>query len=171
MINESFGFNEFTLKISKLLQERDRLIRTGVVTPFDRLKGFERRVKRTSSNGPITSRAETSIANAAASMAAIVKSRPTTKLLDASELPKLAPPTREFHRIRRVQRYAGPQEKSDKAVKGQVKQGKKRKRPMPDMKWRKRDRSESDGEVSFPEGQLGAASSGEFFLHSDLCCF
>jgi DNA excision repair protein ERCC-6 len=123
------------------LQERDFLIRTGVVTPFDRLKGFERRVESSSSNDRLE---EISIANAAASMAAIAKARPATKLLDASELPKLAPPTREFRRIKKVQHYTGPEETSVKSKKGR---NEKRKRPMPDSKWRKKLRVESDGQV------------------------
>lgn len=139
--------------------ERDRLIRTGMVTPFDRLKGFERRVERTTHNDLNQSRAETSIANAAASIAAIAKARPTTKLLDASELPKLAPPTREFRRIRKLRRHG---ESEDKAGKGSTKKiGMKRKRPLPEAKWRKRERAEDAGNGSSDDDSSGVASSDE----------
>ncbi|KAH7330876.1 hypothetical protein KP509_20G006100 [Ceratopteris richardii] len=124
--------------------ERDRLIRTGVVTPFDRLKGFERRVESGSFIDPNRKHIESSIANVVASMAASAKARPTTKLLDASELPKLAPPTREFRRIRKIQRHADTTLSAGKTP--TKKQGNKRKRPLPDIKWRRqqleRDASE-----------------------------
>ncbi|KAI5066883.1 hypothetical protein GOP47_0017411 [Adiantum capillus-veneris] len=135
-LNSNSGFVE---------TERDRLIRTGVVTPFDRLKGFERRVER-SSLDPSQRCVDSSIANAAASMAAIAKARPTTKLLDVSELPKLAPPTHEFRRIRKVKRHMDSESKVGQTP--AKKQGMRRKRPLPDIKWRNRQGKESASERS-----------------------
>ncbi|MCO5596041.1 hypothetical protein L7F22_050097 [Adiantum nelumboides] len=126
--------------------ERDRLIRTGMVTPFDHLKGFERRVERTSLIDPRQRRVDSSIANVAVSMAAIAKGRPTTRLLDASELPKLAPPTHEFRRIRKVKRHVGSESTVGQTTSNR--QGMRRKRPLPDVKWRKRHRGESVSESS-----------------------
>ncbi|ERN18793.1 DNA excision repair protein CSB [Amborella trichopoda] len=131
--------------------ERDELIRKGILTPFHKLKGFERGFQKpgpsNSQAGPSNSEATpeevgehnrkaASIAKAAASLSAISKSRPSTKLVDASGLPKLEPPTRAFHRLQKhsISRGAQVAEKPD------VVQGtpvKKRKRPLPDKKWRK----------------------------------
>ena len=62
--------------------ERDRLIRLGVLTPFDRLNGFERRVE-------VSAQEEAaSIARVAEKIRAAKASRHTTKLVDASELPR-----------------------------------------------------------------------------------
>ena len=148
------------------MQERDFLIRTGVVTPFDCLKGFERRVENSTINGSLQ---ESSIANATASMAAIAKARPATKLVDSSELPKLAPPTREFRRIKKVQHYTGPEEKLAKSIKGQRE---KRKRPLPDLKWRKRMQTESDVQVDTEDDQReGKSNHNLIFLNHIQCAF
>ena len=76
--------------------ERERLIRTGVITPFDALAGFERR---------------TNDANAAAdahvaSMSAWKAGRGATKLLEGDAVPKQRPEAREFGR--RPRRHAAP---------------------------------------------------------------
>ena len=138
------------------MQERDFLIRTGVVTPFDCLKGFERRVENSTINGSLQ---ESSIANATAA----------TKLVDSSELPKLAPPTREFRRIKKVQHYTGPEEKLAKSIKGQRE---KRKRPLPDLKWRKRMQTESDVQVDTEDDQReGKSNHNLIFLNHIQCAF
>ncbi|EFJ09860.1 hypothetical protein SELMODRAFT_450679 [Selaginella moellendorffii] len=105
--------------------ERDRLIRTGALTPFDRIKGFERRVQTLSDRQSLERDrlAETSLSNAVASLAAISRSRATTKLLDPAQLPTLEAPTREFRR---------PPKSLD------VGRRKKRKRPLPESKWRRK---------------------------------
>jgi hypothetical protein len=67
---------DMALSQSTLVEtERDRLIRTGMLTPFDRLDGFERRVRN-------------SVTAARDNANAILNSRPQTKLLTADEIPK-----------------------------------------------------------------------------------
>jgi len=64
--------------------ERDRLIRLGVLTPFDQLGGFERRVER----GPSGAEANASIARVGEKVRAMKASRHASKLVDFSELPR-----------------------------------------------------------------------------------
>lgn len=85
-----------------LWQERDKLIRKGVLTPFHQVKGFERRVQRsrpTEDDGDKFSL--NSVSKASRSLSALSIARHSTKLLDAAYLPKLNPPTHEFRRLRR----------------------------------------------------------------------
>ena len=65
--------------------ERERLIRIGVLTPFDRLEGFERAVKERESSS-----------KAAAATAAWRESRNKTKTLTAEEMPRLEANARPF---------------------------------------------------------------------------
>lgn len=123
--------------------ERDELVRKGILTPFHKLKGFERGVQQP---GPSSSRTapldedntedlfSASVARAVRSMSEASQARSTTKLLDAKELPKLDPPTRAFQRLKTPLRLplspeAEAERKKDKRQ--------KRKRPLPDKKWRK----------------------------------
>ena len=75
--------------------ERERLIRTGVITPFDALAGFERRTN------------DDAAADAhVASMSAWKAGRGATKLLEGDAVPKQRPEAREFGR--RPRRHAAP---------------------------------------------------------------
>jgi hypothetical protein len=70
--------------------------------------------------------------------------RPTSKLLDASELPRQEPPTREFRRLRAPLRTRTEAEEGQQKAK---KKGNKRlKRPQAEKKWRKRATESSDDE-------------------------
>lgn len=157
------------------LQERDRLIRTGKLTPFHQVKGFERRVQSVASRSDArilsTNREEDerrsrqSIAKVAASLAAIAESRPSTQLLDASQLPDLEPPTREFRRLRTpLKSQAGKDEDGEKTKVQKKREKRRRGRPLPEKKWRMRQDLSSDEttEVDEEDGN-GSSSSLAFF--------
>ncbi|KAF3796343.1 CHROMATIN REMODELING 8 protein [Nymphaea thermarum] len=140
--------------------ERDKLIRKGVLTPFYKLEGFERRLQQPgpSDRSDIPEDAvdndhsATAIAKFVSSVSAIAQARPATKLLNAESLPKLDPPT---HPFRRLQKRAdvGGKSGGDMHEKPQQSGIRKRKRPVPDKRWRKviscEDRPfEADGEMN-----------------------
>ncbi|KAJ6809975.1 DNA excision repair protein CSB [Iris pallida] len=119
--------------------ERDELVRKGILTPFHKLKGFERRVQQPGPSerhfgpeeGSTENLASSSIARAAKSISEIVQARPTTKLLDPEELPGLDAPTRPFQRLKTpLKRPSSP------STEQSVKKKRKLKRPLPDKKWR-----------------------------------
>ncbi|XP_010262354.1 PREDICTED: protein CHROMATIN REMODELING 8 isoform X2 [Nelumbo nucifera] len=121
--------------------ERDKLVRKGILTPFHKLKGFERRLQPP---GPSDAQnlppeeensqnlALASVARVAQSISEAVQTRPTTKLLDAKDLPKLDAPTRPFYRLKKPLKLS-PDTNSEK----NNDKRKKQKRPLPDKKWRK----------------------------------
>ncbi|XP_058094603.1 protein CHROMATIN REMODELING 8-like isoform X2 [Magnolia sinica] len=146
--------------------ERDKLVRKGVLTPFHKLKGFERRLQQP---GPSNRHGEpeedlsenlisTTIAKAARSISEIAKARPTTKLLDASALPKLEAPTHPFRRLKTpLKLLVSPGAENSE---GKNRKISKRKRPLPDKKWRK---------AASQEEKLleGTEDAGEHSIHSD----
>ena len=113
------------------------------MTPFHKLKGFERRVQQpepsnrlgTPAEGSTDNLASSSIARAAQSMSEIANARSTTKLLDLTALPGLDAPARPFQRLKTpLKRPVSPStEKSEK----KKRKLRKTKRPLPDKKWRK----------------------------------
>ncbi|CAI0386150.1 unnamed protein product [Linum tenue] len=121
--------------------ERDELVRKGILTPFHKLKGFERRLQQPGPSniseneeigaGDLTSG---SILRAAQSISDSVKARPRTKLLDPDELPKLDAPTLPFQRLKKPIRVPASLESDAEKSKASG----KRKRPLPGQKWRKR---------------------------------
>ncbi|KAG8370817.1 hypothetical protein BUALT_Bualt13G0022900 [Buddleja alternifolia] len=142
--------------------ERDELIRKGVLTPFHKLKGYERRIEEPGpSNRDMVSEgamednelASSSIARAAQSMSEAAQARPTTKMLDPELVPRLDAPSRPFQRLRKpmkIPRYLEIESEKDKATK------RKKRRPQPGKKWRKlvsREERESDGRTSGSEDQ------------------
>ncbi|KAK2989472.1 hypothetical protein RJ640_019571 [Escallonia rubra] len=139
--------------------ERDELVRKGKLTPFHKLKGFERRIQESGpSNTPdlleqvdkTDDLASTSIARAVQSIAEATQARPTTKLLEPESLPKLNPPTRPFQRLKAPLKLLCS--KDSEAGKKKDK-GRKKKRPLPDKKWRKAASYEEKG--SGETGQNG----------------
>ncbi|KAK8938445.1 putative chromatin-remodeling complex ATPase chain [Platanthera zijinensis] len=123
--------------------EREELIRKGKLTPFHKIKGFERRVElpgslnhdgilREGSNGNLAS---SSIAKAAQSMKDIEHNRPSTKLLGLEALPVLDPPASSFQRLRKSLKFSQSTEDNKK----KKRKFEKIKRPLPDKKWRKDD--------------------------------
>ncbi|XP_028549869.1 DNA excision repair protein CSB isoform X1 [Dendrobium catenatum] len=123
--------------------EREELIRKGKLTPFHKIKGFERRVElpgpsnqseviEGASNDNFSS---SSIGKVAQSMEDIARNRPSTKLLGLESLPMLDPPARPFRRLRKPQKVSPSKEDHEKK---KHKLG-KLKRPLPDKKWRKYD--------------------------------
>ncbi|MCD7461628.1 hypothetical protein HAX54_046700 [Datura stramonium] len=136
--------------------ERDALVRKGMLTPFHKLKGFERRIHDSESSGRQSAAADinstdddlasTSIAKAVQSISQAAQARPTTKLLDSASLPKLDAPTHPFQRLRKPLKI--PQsleittEKNGECTR-------KTKRPLPSKKWRKlASREQRQGEGS-----------------------
>ncbi|TKW12916.1 hypothetical protein SEVIR_5G066600v4 [Setaria viridis] len=122
--------------------EREELIRKGLLTPFHKLKGFEKRVELPGpshmQNDPTDQVEETMeasrIAKFAQSMQQIAQSRPTTKLLDPESLPKLDAPTAPFQRLGRpLKRPVSPSSEEQE----KKRRRNKTKRPLPDKKWRK----------------------------------
>ncbi|XP_019188435.1 PREDICTED: protein CHROMATIN REMODELING 8 [Ipomoea nil] len=113
--------------------EKDQLVRKGILTPFHKLKGFERQIQEPGQssrhsmqdNGDLVS---TSLANAIQSISEAAQSRPTTKLLDSSLLPKLEPPTYPFQTPRKHVKI------SQSAENGR--NDKRKRRPTPGKKWR-----------------------------------
>ncbi|KAK5813409.1 DNA repair rhp26 [Gossypium arboreum] len=132
--------------------ERDELVRKGILTPFHKLKGFERRLQQpgTSNEHNVPYEEDekddivsASVARAAKSISEAAQVRPSTKLLDPDALPKLDAPTFPFQRQKKSLKFSQSKEV------GENKSSKrKKKRPLPDKKWRKRiSREERDMEV------------------------
>eukprot|EP00268_Persea_americana_P030994 TRINITY_DN30080_c0_g1_i4.p1 TRINITY_DN30080_c0_g1~~TRINITY_DN30080_c0_g1_i4.p1 ORF type:complete len:1228 (+),score=289.36 TRINITY_DN30080_c0_g1_i4:235-3918(+) len=123
--------------------EREELVRKGILTPFHKLKGFERRVQQPSPLsrhdmcGEDTNEdlASATVAKTARSISEAARARPTTKLLDADALPKLEAPTHPFRRLQTPLKFS----ESPSAKKQEDKRHKlsKRRRPLPDKRWRK----------------------------------
>ncbi|KAE8685042.1 Protein CHROMATIN REMODELING 8 [Hibiscus syriacus] len=122
--------------------ERDELVRKGILTPFHKLEGFERRLQQPGTSNESVPFEEdenddlvsASVARAAKSISEAAQVRPATKLLDSDALPKLDDaPTFPFQRLRKPSIF--PQAKEVEKNKGSKR---KKKRPLPDKKWRKR---------------------------------
>ncbi|KAK1661494.1 hypothetical protein QYE76_049653 [Lolium multiflorum] len=122
--------------------EREELIRKGLLTPFHKLKGFEKRVERPGpshrQNGSAEQAEETveasSIAKAAQAMQKIAQNRPTTKLLDAESLPRLDAPTAPFQRLGIPLKRPAPPGSDEQENK---RRRRKTKRPLPGKRWMK----------------------------------
>ncbi|XP_021888520.1 protein CHROMATIN REMODELING 8 isoform X2 [Carica papaya] len=149
--------------------KRDELIRKGVLTPFHRLKGFERRVqqRRPTNQNSIPKKedegddmASSSIAKVVQAMSEAAQARPTTKLLDQDVLPRLDAPTFPFQRLKKPMKVSDSQESDPEKRKGS--KGKK-KRPLPEKKWRERiSREENDmEEIEDGKGNLVTSSCEE----------
>ncbi|KAL2540667.1 Protein CHROMATIN REMODELING 8 [Abeliophyllum distichum] len=123
--------------------ERDELVRKGVLTPFHKLKGFERRIEETepSSRHRLAedvnnnnNLALSSIDRALRSISEAAQARPTTKLLDPESVPKLEASTHPFQRLKAPLKIS----QSLKTETEKDKDGKRnKKRPLPAKKWRK----------------------------------
>ncbi|KAI5315753.1 hypothetical protein L3X38_044929 [Prunus dulcis] len=123
--------------------ERDELVRKGILTPFHKLNGFERRLQEL---GPSQRRnvpaeehrsndfASASVARAVQSISEAAQARPSTKLLDPEALPKLNPPTYPFKRLKKPLKI--PQSLENDTHKNKSSRL-RRKRPLPDKRWRK----------------------------------
>jgi DNA excision repair protein ERCC-6 len=146
--------------------ERDELVRKGILTPFHKLDGFERRLQQP---GPSNSRnlpegddenEDSSIIDRAVqSMSLAAKARPTTKLLDAEDLPKLEPPTAPFRRLRKL--YKTPNSPDNEAKKRKAGKKSKKTRPLPEKKWRKR--------ISREDSSLQGSGDGRRILTTSSC--
>ncbi|XP_010526496.1 PREDICTED: protein CHROMATIN REMODELING 8 [Tarenaya hassleriana] len=125
--------------------ERDELVRKGILTPFHKLEGFERRLQQP---GPSNwhnipeqddendnDEDSASIARAVQSMSLAAKARPATKLLEAKELPKLEAPTIPFKRLRKPYKthHDSPEKETENGKTAMA----KKKRPLPERKWQK----------------------------------
>ncbi|CAH9081108.1 unnamed protein product [Cuscuta europaea] len=127
--------------------ERDQLVRKGILTPFHKLKGFERGIQEP---GPSirhsiqenSAGGSTSLTNVIRSISEAAKSRPTTKLLDSSSLPTLDPPTLpfQFPKIGRLVKSLDSSE-NDRKSKSRIR------RPKPGKKWRMKASSVDKADV------------------------
>ncbi|OMP11122.1 SNF2-related protein [Corchorus olitorius] len=129
--------------------ERDELVRKGILTPFHKLKGFERRLQQPGMSDRRSvpddedkndDHVSASVDRVARSISEAAQARPSTKLLDSEDLPKLDAPTFPFQRLRKLSKVS-------QAKKAEEKEGSKqrKKRPLPDKKWTKRiSREEMD---------------------------
>lgn len=121
-------------------QERDELVRKGVLTPFHKLKGFERRIQQSeTSSSHIASEGENtgdlasaSVDRAARSISEAARARPTTKLLEYDAVPKLDAPTFPFQRLRKPLKLPNREGEQNKDSK------RKKRRPLPGRKWTRR---------------------------------
>ncbi|KAI4364090.1 hypothetical protein MLD38_020227 [Melastoma candidum] len=124
--------------------ERDQMVRKGLLTPFHKLKGFERRIQETEASkesrasedgAGSSSLTSDSLDRVIRSMSEAAQSRPMTMLLDPKLLPKLEAPTSQFQRLKAPMKNSRPHE----AEEGKVQEhGKKHHRPLPGRRWRKR---------------------------------
>ncbi|KAJ4834290.1 hypothetical protein Tsubulata_028300 [Turnera subulata] len=128
--------------------ERDELVRKGVLTPFHSLKGFERRIQQAGpsnehSPGDRSNDLDVESVNRAAQlMLEAAKARPTTKLLDSEELPKLEAPAHPFQRLKKPLTFSLSSEVDRD---GRKSSRRKKKRPLPGQKWRKQAFREENG--------------------------
>jgi DNA excision repair protein ERCC-6 len=116
------------------------LIRKGLLTPFHKLKGFEKRVELPGPSHRLNDPAEQAeeameasrISKVVQSMQQIAENRPTTKLLDPESLPRLDAPTAPFQRLGRpLKRPVSPSLEEH----GKKRRTNKTKRPLPGKKW------------------------------------
>nr|KYP74161.1 DNA repair protein rhp26 [Cajanus cajan] len=146
--------------------ERDELVRKGILTPFHKLKGFERRFQQpetsTSHNAAeeenASDLASASVERAARSMYEAARSRPTTKLLEPEAAPKLDAPTFPFRRLRKP---LIPSKPVDKEVELNKDSKKKKRRPLPGRKWTKR--------VSCEDTHLEESENANGYLDTSSC--
>ncbi|KAL3717305.1 hypothetical protein ACJRO7_008824 [Eucalyptus globulus] len=121
--------------------ERDALVRKGVLTPFHKLKGYERGIQdpepskrfslseqEASGNDLVTA----SVDRAVKSMLELAQARPTTKLVDSQALPKLEGPTMPFQRLKKPPKALSSHESEGEKSRASG----KKKRPLPSKKWR-----------------------------------
>ncbi|CAI8602813.1 unnamed protein product [Vicia faba] len=146
--------------------ERDELVRKGIFTPFHKLKGFERRIQQpeasTSHNAAelenTNNLALSSVERAARSFSQAARARPTSKLLEPGELPKLDAPTIPFRRLKKPLQLPKPLD-SEGDLNTDSK--KKKKRPLPGRKWTKR--------VSSEDRQLEGSENANGCLDTSSC--
>ncbi|KAF5192713.1 Chromatin remodeling [Thalictrum thalictroides] len=122
--------------------ERDELVRKGILTPFHKLKGFERRLEQPGTSvstvpeeeDKLGDIASNTVARAVRSITEAAQARPTTKLVNANDLPKLDAPTHTFRRLKPPLKIPQSPDTESEKKKGMRR---KHKRPLPDKKWRK----------------------------------
>ncbi|KAL7172604.1 hypothetical protein ACSBR2_032154 [Camellia fascicularis] len=148
--------------------ERDELVRKGILTPFHKLKGFERRIQQPGPSNrdnvleeedKTDDLASTSIAKAVRSLSEAAQARPTTKLLNSESLPKLEAPTRPFRRLKTPLKIPRSPESETGKNKGTLQ---KKRRPLPGKKWRKLASCEGEPlEESDAKGDVVTCSNEE----------
>ncbi|XP_021770158.1 protein CHROMATIN REMODELING 8-like isoform X2 [Chenopodium quinoa] len=121
--------------------ERDELVRKGLFTPFHKLKGFERRIQQPGTSSLQEDRNDTadhaseSVARAVRSLTDARQARPTSKLLEPKDLPRLDTPPHAFNRLNKS--FKIPKSLDSDGEKSNDSKRKKR-RPLPGERWRKR---------------------------------
>ncbi|CAH8359962.1 unnamed protein product [Eruca vesicaria subsp. sativa] len=143
--------------------ERDELVRKGILTPFSKLEGFERRLQQPGPSSSVNLREgeeddeeSSRIDRVVQSMSRAAKARPTTKLLDAQDLPKLEATPVPFRRLRKLYKTNDSSDSDAKKSKG----GKsKKKRPLPKRKWTKRISNEDSSLQENEDGRRISTTS------------
>ncbi|XP_044503023.1 protein CHROMATIN REMODELING 8-like isoform X2 [Mangifera indica] len=148
------------------LLKQDELVRKGILTPFHKLKGFERCLQQPGpSNEQNITMAEdkrsdlfsASVDRAIRSISEAAQTRATTKLLDPDEIPKLDRPTHPFQRLKTPFNISLSSPTGAEKKKGTKR---KKKRPLPNKTWRKR--------ISLEETGVGA-NDGRDNLDTSSC--
>ncbi|XP_051142683.1 protein CHROMATIN REMODELING 8 [Andrographis paniculata] len=159
--------------------ERDELIRKGILTPFHKLQGYERRIQEPGpSSRQVVSQdvignsdlASSSIAKAVKSMSEALQTRPTTKILDPELAPRVDAPSLPFKRLNKpmkIPRFLDLECDKDIDTK------RKRRRPLPGKKWRKlvsreEKLEEYQEEKSPEEGDWKSSSDDEDGSHENV---
>lgn len=127
------------------------MVRKGILTPFHKLKGFERRFQQPETSTSHNSAEQentgdlalSSVERAAKSFSEAARARPTTKLLESEDVPKLDAPTIPFRRLKKPLKISKP---LDREVELSKDSKRKKRRPLPGRKWTKH--------VSFEDIQL-----------------
>jgi len=143
-------------------------VRKGVLTPFHKLKGFERRIQQPGPSNvhdcknDVEDHAAESVARVARSLKEAAQARPTTKLLDPKDLPKLDAPTHPFNRLRKpIKIPRNLESDGEKSISAE----RKKRRPLAGRKWRERIAKE---EILLDEPGMQVLCSDVFFFH--FCC-
>lgn len=134
------------------------MVRIGILTPFSNLKGFERRFQQSEASSRSQEQktdylTSSSLERAAHSISEAAKARPTTKLLESEDLPKLDAPTHPFVRLKLPLKLPQSQER-ELEKKNNLKRQKRR--PLPGRKWTKRVSSE----------EIRSRETGMFYVFS-----
>lgn len=125
------------------------------MTPFHKLKGYERRIQEPGSSSRLVQSkdvvensdlASSSIARACQLMSEAAQARPTTKMLDPELAPRIDAPSLPFQRIRKPLKI--PRSREMESKKDVDPKKKKKRRPQPGKKWKKLVSNEEDSGMS-----------------------
>lgn len=145
------------------------------MTPFHKLKGYERRIqepgsssKHLASEGTLENDdlASSSIARTVKLMSEASQARHTTKMLDPKSAPKLEAPTLPFQRLQKplkIPQSCKPESENGKDI------TRKKRRPQPGKKWKRlASREESLQEEGGMFRMLGYVNRYSYFIFAEI---